>query len=79
MEITKKTYVSSILKEYGDIAEVMEMMGVKRVGNYSFRRFLTKFITVRTAAFVHRVPLEEFLGKLNRAIAAKQKIENEKL
>ncbi|MDX2361245.1 MAG: DUF1858 domain-containing protein [Crocinitomicaceae bacterium] len=74
MEITKKTYVSQILKEYGDIAEVMEMFGVKRVGNYGFRKFITRFITVRTAAFVHRVPLDEFIGQLNKAVFAKEKM-----
>lgn len=77
MEITKKTYVSQILKEYGDIAEVMEMLGVKRVGSFGFRKFLTRFITVRTAAFVHRVPLEEFLEKLNRATFAKRKMDEQ--
>jgi len=37
MEITKNTRVSAILEEYGDIAEVMEIFGVKRVGKYSPR------------------------------------------
>ena len=27
MKITEKTYVSEILKEYGDIAEIMEIFG----------------------------------------------------
>ncbi len=35
MQITKDTRVSDILLEYGDIAEVMEAFGVKRVGRYS--------------------------------------------
>lgn len=74
MKITKRTIVYDILVEYGDIAEIMEMLGVKRVGNYSFRKFLTRFITVRIAAFVHRVPLDEFINKLNKAIFAKQKM-----
>ena len=74
MEITKKTYVSAILKEYGDIAEVMEMFGVKRVGGFGFRKLITRLITVRTAAFVHRVPLDEFIAKLNKAIFAKGKM-----
>ncbi len=77
MEITKKTYVSQILKEYGDIAEIMKMLGVKKVGSFSFRKFLTRFITVRTAAFVHRVPLEEFVEKLNKATFAKNKMNSE--
>lgn len=78
MQITKNTYVSQILKEYGDIAEVMEMFGVKRVGGYGFRKTITRLITVRTAAFVHRVPLDEFLEKLIRATSAKRKMDEQK-
>jgi virulence-associated protein VapD len=78
MEITKKTYVSAILKEYGDIAEVMEMFGVKRVGGFGLRKFITKLITVRTAAFVHRVPLNKFLEDLKKAVNAKKKMDKVK-
>ena len=67
MEITKDTKVSDILAEYGDIAEVMEMFGVKRAGGYSFRKFLTKALTVERAAKVHRVPLDEFLTTVQTA------------
>lgn len=72
MKITEKTYVSAILKEYGDIAEVMEIFGIKRVGGYRFRRVLTKLITVKTAAFVHRVPAENLIGMLETAIGIKE-------
>jgi len=72
MIITEKTYVSEILKEYGDIAEVMEIFGVKRVGAYGIRKILTRFITVKTAAFVHRVPLDKFMGMLDTAVKARQ-------
>ncbi|MBC8504649.1 MAG: DUF1858 domain-containing protein [Anaerolineales bacterium] len=68
MEITKDTKVSEILQEYGDIADVMEVLGIKRVARYSFRRFLTKAISVERAAQIHRVPLDEFLYKLQKAI-----------
>ena len=68
MEITKDTKVSAILQEYGDIADVMEVFGVKRVGRYSLRRMITKAITVETAARVHRVPLDEFIETLNKAV-----------
>lgn len=68
MDITKDTKVSDILAEYGDIAEVMEMFGVKRVGRYSFRRFLATALTVERAAKIHRVPLDEFLVKLRTAV-----------
>jgi hypothetical protein len=68
MEITPKTKVSDILDEYGDIADVMEIFGVKRVARYSFRKMLTKALTVEVAARVHRVPLDEFMEKLNNAI-----------
>ena len=67
MQITKDTRVSDILKEYGDIAEVMEIFGLKKVGSYRFRKFITQFITVRTAAFVHRVPLDRLIKMLEKA------------
>ncbi|MEA2001575.1 MAG: DUF1858 domain-containing protein [Actinomycetota bacterium] len=68
MEINKDTKVSDILSEYGDIAEVMEMFGIKRVGGYSFRKFITKAITVERAAKIHRVPPDEFLATLRSAV-----------
>ena len=71
MEITKDTRVSDILREYGDIAAVMEAFGVRRVGPFSLRMFLGRFLTVERAARVHRVPLEDFLGVLRRAVAGK--------
>lgn len=73
MEITKDTLVSDILKEYGDIADVMEVFGIQRVGRYSLRRFITKAITVRTAARIHRVPLDEFLSILRNAVQSEDK------
>lgn len=73
MKITEKTYVSEILKEYGDIADIMEIFGVKRVGGFGLRQFLTRFITVKTAAFVHRVPLDKFMGMIQTAITEKEK------
>jgi hypothetical protein len=72
MEITKDTRVSDILEKYGDIADVMEVFGVQRVARYSFRRMLTKALTVERAAFVHRVPLDDFLEKLRKAVAAQE-------
>lgn len=68
MEIAKDTKVSAILQEYGDIADVMEVFGVKRVGRYSLRRMITKALTVERAARVHRVPLDEFIETLNKAV-----------
>ena len=69
MEITKDTRVSDILEEYGDIAEVMEVFGVKRVGRYSIRALATKAITVEWAARIHRAPLDEFLQILRQAVS----------
>jgi hypothetical protein len=71
MPITKDTRVSDILDEYGDIAEVMEIFGVKRVGRYSLRKLLAKGLTVEWAARIHRVPLEQFLEILRRAVRTK--------
>ena len=67
MKITKDTRVSDILLQYGDIADVMEIFGVQRVGKYSLRMFLAKALTVEWAARVHKVPLEEFLSILQQA------------
>ena len=71
-KLTKDTKVSTILEEYGDIADVMEVFGVKRVGRYSVRKLATKALTVEWAARIHRVPLGEFLDILNKAVAGKQ-------
>ncbi len=68
MEITKNTRVADILNEYGDIADVMEIFGVNRVGRYSLRRLLGKVLTVKVAARIHRVPLDEFLSILEKAV-----------
>ena len=71
MEITKDTRVSAILEEYGDIADVMEIFGIKRVARYSLRTFITKAITVEMAARIHRVPLAEFLEILHKVTTDK--------
>lgn len=73
MKITENTKISHILDHYGDIADVMEVFGIKRVGKYSFRRVITKFITVKMAAKIHKVPLDDFLDKLQKAIVLKEK------
>ena len=68
MEITKDTRISDILNEYGDIADVMELFGVKRVGRYSVRALAARALTVEWAARIHRVRLDEFLRILKKAI-----------
>ena len=72
MQIDKDTRISAILLEYGDIAEVMEVFGVQRVGKQSLRMFIAKALTVECAARVHRVPLDEFLEILHKAVAKKE-------
>ena len=73
MEITKDTRVSAILEEYGDIADVMEVFCVNRVGRYSLRMLAAKTVTVEWATRIHRVPLEEFLKILKQAVAKRSK------
>ena len=70
MMITKDTRVADILQEYGDIADVMETFGIKRVGRYSIRALAAKAVTVEWAARIHRVPLDEFLGILKKAVSS---------
>lgn len=71
MEITKDTRVADILQEYGDIAEVMELFGVERVGRYSLRALAAKALTVEWAARIHKVPLDEFVQILRKATDSK--------
>ena len=72
MEITKNTRVPDILEEYGDIADVMELFGVKRVGRYSLRALVAKVITVKWAEKIHHVSLDRFLDILHQAIISKE-------
>lgn len=72
MQITKDTRISDILEHYGDIAEVMELFGVKRVGRYSLRMLAARALTVEWAARIHRVPLDDFLSIVRRAVASKR-------
>jgi hypothetical protein len=74
MQITKETRISDILLNYGDIAEVMEVFGVQRVGKYSLRMFLAKALNVEWAARIHKVPLDEFLEILHKAVAKKESL-----
>ncbi|MFC1913582.1 DUF1858 domain-containing protein [Chloroflexota bacterium] len=73
MEINLNTRVYDILMEYGDIAEVMEVFGVKRVGRYSIRKILTRLLTVKRAAFVHRIPPDKFMKMVQNAVKSKDK------
>lgn len=73
MEITKDTRVAAILEHYGDIADVMEIFGIRRVGRYSLRMLAAKAVTVEWAARIHHVPLDEFLRILQQAIASQTK------
>ncbi|MCF7824658.1 MAG: DUF1858 domain-containing protein [Candidatus Marinimicrobia bacterium] len=72
MKITKDTIVADILNEYGDIEGVMTALGIKSVGRYSIRKVITKFLTVERAAKIHKVPLDEFLVTLNKAVDQKK-------
>jgi len=74
MEITEDTRVADILNEYGDIADVMEIFGVQRVGRFSLRRILGKVLNVKMAARIHRVPLDEFLSILEKAVNSENEV-----
>lgn len=64
--------MSAILEEYSDIADVMEVFGIKRVRRYSLRMLAAKAVTVEWAARIHRVTLNEFINILERVIGKKQ-------
>lgn len=66
-EITPQTRIIELLDRYGDIADVMEVFGVHRAGPLALRRVLGRVLTVRMAAWIHGVPLDEMLAKLRAA------------
>ena len=68
LQVTPETKISDVLARYGDIADVMETLGVKRVGRYNVRRLLGKVVTVKRAAMVHKLSLEEMVTALQTAI-----------
>jgi len=43
----------------------------KKVSGYGFRKFLTQFISMKTAAFVHCVLLKPFIRMVEKAIEKK--------
>ena len=51
----------------------MEILCFKRVGGYGLRKIITRLITVKTAAFVHRVPADNLIGMLESAIELREK------
>lgn len=67
--VTGKTRISEIVERYGDLTEVMGLLGLKAVGSVSLRRQLTKFLTVERAAGVQGVPLDRLLTLIQVAIA----------
>ena len=67
LSITKDTKIAHILERYGDVADVMEVFGVKRVGSFALRKTLGRLLTVERAAKVHGVPVEQLLEALHVA------------
>jgi len=68
MRVTADTRISEVLARYGDVADVMETLGVKRVARYDIRKLLGKALTVRRAAIVHRLDTEAMITALQTAI-----------
>lgn len=66
--VTPDTKIGAVLSRYGDIAEVMESFGVKRVGRYNFRRLVGKVLRVRHAAKLHKLETSEMVRVLQEAI-----------
>ncbi len=66
--VTPDTKIGAVLSRYGDIAEVMESFGVKRVGRFNIRRLVGKVLTVRRAAKIHKLETDEMVAMLQKAI-----------
>ena len=71
MHITENTKIADIFEEYGDISEAMVGFGMKAVDGNKLRNFLEKRITVKWAVRVHRVPVDELIALIHKAIALK--------
>ncbi len=74
LHITKETIVSLAVRTWDIYEDVMGAFGIKSIGKYSIRKVITRFLTVERAAIIHKVPLDEFLNTLNKAIELKKKI-----
>lgn len=72
MEITRDTRISEILLKYGDIADVIEISGIKRAGRDSLRMLLAKALRVEWTSEVHRVLLDIFSLFFSRPSQKKQ-------
>ena len=68
LQVTAETRIGDVPARYGDIADVMESLGVKRVGRFDVRRLVGKILTVRWAAKAHGLPLDEMVRRLQTAI-----------
>ncbi len=66
--VTPETKIGAVLSRYGDIAEVMESFGVKRVGKFNIRRIIGKVLSVRMAAKIHKLETSEMVDMLQKAI-----------
>ena len=50
---------------YGNIADVMAALGMNGVRGLPFRRVITRTITVKRAAQIHGVPVDDLMDRLN--------------
>ncbi len=66
--VTADTKIGEVLSRYGDIAEVMESFGIKRVGRYNVRRLVGSVLRVRHAAKLHKLETSEMVRILQEAI-----------
>ena len=70
MEITKNTKLFTILEKYGDVPAVLKAFDIESFSKYSYRGVVTRFVTVELAAKKHKLPLDELLATLNKAVEA---------
>lgn len=75
--VTPETRISEVLQRYGDMADVMENFGVKRVGPYDVRRLIGRLLTVRRAATIHGLSVDEMVARLQAAIEQVHRAQSE--
>jgi hypothetical protein len=68
VKITEQMKVFEVLARYPDTSAVFQKRGCPDM-RAGFFRFMSRLMSVRRAAWVHRIPLDELLRELNQGRA----------
>ena len=68
MLVTEHTTLTELVKEYGEIEEIMEAFGVKSTETNPLRREIAMNIAVERASRIKGMKLNQFIQQINQAI-----------